>query len=498
MESVGLLRQLVLLERDVPAERQSDALRLGRHPFCDVAEGFMLDDTSPLEGTNRRGSAPDAGDGLLVDELVLASTAARGSANRRGTQSRRAAAPCRAPGVPEVSRNYNDMSAGECLKRALDACSTLPSLTSRTAVVHVPLSRYSAAALACQSRYCEAIDISVPACNIVLVHHDPPSLRCLTRVWVFTRRALDRGSVFSLTIRLRESDGNVLSASARDLLELVCSCDSIGEADGEVGGRPECAHANEEFSLVCTGAVLSQCGAIIFRLLRTCTKNQKEPEDWAVCSDEPQSVHMCTKGSALRGAPALWLFRRSFRVFMLPLLYAQFQTSDERARRALPAESTRNPEGCAATRRLRSHGWRRTSRLRYTHPRELSGAASAVDWLHAPGLENGFACDGVDGSGDGGGSSGRGGLPPGGAAHDAMGRMDRMPHQRRSALARALRASIVRGIGGRCSPVSLIFLSGGTAAQRLRRCSQLVLGCLRLTCGTFEVTAVHQPVPQAQ
>jgi hypothetical protein len=103
----------------------------------------MLDDTSPLAGTNRRGSASDAGGGLLVDELVSASTAAQGSANRRGTQSRRAAAPCRAPGVPEV-RSYNDMSAGECLKRALDACSTLPSLTSRTAVVHVPLSRYSA------------------------------------------------------------------------------------------------------------------------------------------------------------------------------------------------------------------------------------------------------------------------------------------------------------------------------------------------------------------
>jgi hypothetical protein len=46
-------------------------------------------------------------------------------------------------------------------------------------------------------------------------------------------------------------------------------------------------HANEAFSLVCTGGVLSQCGAIIFRLLRTYTKNQKEPEDWAVCSDEP-------------------------------------------------------------------------------------------------------------------------------------------------------------------------------------------------------------------
>jgi hypothetical protein len=60
MESVDLLRHLVSLERDVPAERQSDALRLGRHPFCDGAERFMLDDTSPLEGANLRGSVPDA------------------------------------------------------------------------------------------------------------------------------------------------------------------------------------------------------------------------------------------------------------------------------------------------------------------------------------------------------------------------------------------------------------------------------------------------------
>jgi hypothetical protein len=231
MESVDLQRQLVLLARDVPAERQSDALRLGRHPFCDGAEGYMLDDTSPLEGANLRGSVPDAGDGLLVDELVSASTAARGGANRRGTQSRRAAAPCRAPGVPAVSRKDNVMSAGECLKRALDACRTLASLTSRTAVVHVPLSRHSAAALACQSRYCEAIDISVPAYIIVLVPHDPPPGVVSRAYGSSPAEALDRGSVFALTIRLRESDGNGLSANARDLLELVCSCDSIGEAE---------------------------------------------------------------------------------------------------------------------------------------------------------------------------------------------------------------------------------------------------------------------------
>jgi hypothetical protein len=35
MGSVDLLWQLVLLERDVPAERQNDALRLGRYPLCD-------------------------------------------------------------------------------------------------------------------------------------------------------------------------------------------------------------------------------------------------------------------------------------------------------------------------------------------------------------------------------------------------------------------------------------------------------------------------------
>jgi hypothetical protein len=151
MESVNLLRQLVSLERDVPAERQSDALRLGRHPFCEAAEVFMLDDTSPLEGANLRGCVPDAGDGLLVADLFSASTAARGGANRRGTQRWRAAAPYRAPGVPAVSRKHNVMSAGECLNRALDACRTLPSLTSRTAVVHIPLSRQSAAALAFQS-----------------------------------------------------------------------------------------------------------------------------------------------------------------------------------------------------------------------------------------------------------------------------------------------------------------------------------------------------------
>jgi hypothetical protein len=48
---------------------------------------------------------------------------------------------------------------------------------------------------------------------------------------------------------------------------------------------------------------------------------------------------------------------------------------------------------------------------------ELSEAASAAVWRHAPGLENGFACGGGDGSGRGG----RGELPPGGAANDAHG-----------------------------------------------------------------------------
>jgi hypothetical protein len=61
------------------------------------------------------------------------------------------------------------------------------------------------------------------------------------------------------------------------------------------------------------------------------------------------------------------------------------------------------------------------------NPRELSGAASPAGWLHAPGLENGFADGGVDGSGGcggngvGSGSSGRGELPPGRAAHNAQG-----------------------------------------------------------------------------
>jgi hypothetical protein len=62
-ESVDLLRQLVLLERDMPAERPNDALRIGRHPFCDGAEGFVLDDTSPLESGNLIGIAPDASNG---------------------------------------------------------------------------------------------------------------------------------------------------------------------------------------------------------------------------------------------------------------------------------------------------------------------------------------------------------------------------------------------------------------------------------------------------
>jgi hypothetical protein len=56
---------------------------------------------------------------------------------------------------------------------------------------------------------------------------------------------------------------------------------------------------------------------------------------------------------------------------------------------------------------------------------------SAAGWLHAPGIESGLAGGGAAGSGNGGGScrgngggsgsSGRGELLPGGAAHDAHG-----------------------------------------------------------------------------
>jgi hypothetical protein len=120
MQSVDLLRQLALLERDMPAERQSDALWIVRHPFCESSEMFVPDGTLPVESANLRCSAPDASDWLLnlVDELVLTSTAARGGASR-GTQSRRAAAPRSAPGVPAISHKYNVMSAGACLQRAL-------------------------------------------------------------------------------------------------------------------------------------------------------------------------------------------------------------------------------------------------------------------------------------------------------------------------------------------------------------------------------------------
>jgi hypothetical protein len=65
MQSVDLLRQLTLLERDMPAERQSDALWLVRHPFCDSTEMFVLDDTLQVESANLRCSAPVASDGLL-------------------------------------------------------------------------------------------------------------------------------------------------------------------------------------------------------------------------------------------------------------------------------------------------------------------------------------------------------------------------------------------------------------------------------------------------
>jgi hypothetical protein len=238
--------------------------------------------------------------------------------------------------------------------------------------------------------------------------------------------------VFALTIRLRESDGNGISASARDLLELVCSCDLIGEAEGEVGGRPECAHANEAFSLLATGGALSQCGAIIFRLLRTYTQNQREPEDWAVCSDEPQSVHVCTKG-ARRGRPSVMVVSAVVSGFhATPVVSSVPDVGRASAMCASFREHPKSRGMCrheaAALTRLEAE---KSAAADAENPRELSRAASAAGWLHAPGLENGFAGGGVDGSGDGGGgcggnggcggSSGRGQLPPGGAAHDAHG-----------------------------------------------------------------------------
>jgi hypothetical protein len=62
-------------------------------------------------------------------------------------------------------------------------CRSLPaSPTLRTAAIQVPLSRYSAAALACQSRHSEVIDASVPH---ALLHssaptHGPALSRALT------------------------------------------------------------------------------------------------------------------------------------------------------------------------------------------------------------------------------------------------------------------------------------------------------------------------------
>jgi hypothetical protein len=219
IESVDLQRQLVLSYKDMPAVR-SDALRRGRHPFYDGVEGLMLDHTSPLESANRRGSTLDAGDGLLVEELVSTSTAARGGAIG-GTHSLRAVAPRRAPGLPAVTRKDNILSTGESPKRELKAYRTLPSLKSRTAVVLVPLSRHCAAASACQSQYCEAIDASGPACIIAIVHHDPPPGIVSLTYGSPPAEAPDSGYVFALTIRPRESDGNGRSASARELLELI-------------------------------------------------------------------------------------------------------------------------------------------------------------------------------------------------------------------------------------------------------------------------------------
>jgi hypothetical protein len=59
----------------------------------------------------------------------------------------------------------------------------------------------------------------------------------------------------------------------------------------------------------------------------------------------------------------------------------------------------------------------KSAALEAENPGELSEAASAAVWRHAPGLENGLAGGGGDGSGRGG----RGELPPGGAANDAHG-----------------------------------------------------------------------------
>jgi hypothetical protein len=174
------------------------------------------------------------------------------------------------------------VSAGECLKRALYASRSLPSLTSRTAVLHVALPQHSAAGLACQNRQCEATDTSVPACTIALVHDDPlpgvvsrayefPPAKARPRVGFHADKSLACECLFS-TIRKRS-----------DLLELVCSCGSMGVAEGEAVD-PECDQAGA-FSLMSTGGARSQSGAIIFRLFGTYMQSQKEPEDWAVCSD---------------------------------------------------------------------------------------------------------------------------------------------------------------------------------------------------------------------
>jgi hypothetical protein len=226
-----------------------------------------------------------------------------------------------------------------------------------------------------------------------------------------------------------------------------------------------------------------------------------------VCSDEPQSVHMCTKGSARRVGPGVMVFSGIVSGFYdTPVVCSVPDVGRASAtcasyREQPKSRGVRRHEAAALT------GLEKAAVVDAENPRELSGDVSAAGWLHAPGIENGLAGGGVDGSGDGGGSC-RGNVV--GVAVVAAGnscqvvlpttpmeKMDRMPHQRRSALARALRACIVRGLGGSCSSVSLIFLSNGTATQILRRCSQLVLVCLRLTCGTFEETAGHQPVPQA-
>jgi hypothetical protein len=179
----------------------------------------------------------------LVEELVSASTAARGGASR-GTQIWRSAAPRGAPGVPAISHKDNVMSAGACLSIIRLQIASITDVEDRSRArpffpafcggasfpKQIPRhNRHQRPRL----HYCTSPPLPTARC-------------CLTRLaYVFPpAEAPDRESVFTLTIRLRGSDDSGLFESARDLLELVCSCDSIGKAEGEAGG-PECAQADE-------------------------------------------------------------------------------------------------------------------------------------------------------------------------------------------------------------------------------------------------------------